>query len=176
MFLPQTNLERYNMAFAGTRKFLVLGIIALVIVVADQATKYLILAHIPIDHGFELIPGFVNIVHARNPGAAFGMLANSSSSLRSLFFILVSAVALVTIGSLVAVAKELDRSLLFGYACFFGGALGNLVDRIRFGEVVDFLDIHVGTLHWPAFNVADSMLCVGIGFFFIHLLTTKESN
>jgi signal peptidase II len=164
------------MAIAGKHKFLILGIIALVIVVADQATKYLIIEYIPVDHGFELVPGFMNIVHARNPGAAFGMLANSSSSLRALFFVLVSVVALVTIGSLVVLAKELDRSLLFGYACFFGGALGNLVDRIRFGEVVDFLDVHVGTLHWPAFNVSDSMLCVGIGFFFIHLLTTREGT
>ncbi len=162
------------MTYAGKRKFLVLAIIALAIVLVDQATKYLILSRITVDHGFEVIPGFFNIVHVRNPGSAFGMFSNSSSGFRGLFFVLISVAAVVTIGSLVALARELDRFLLFGYACFFGGALGNLIDRIRFGEVVDFLDFHVGSLHWPAFNVADTMLCVGIGFFFIHLITTKE--
>lgn len=166
----------HNMAFAGKRKFIVLGIIALAIVLVDQATKYLILSRIPVDHGFELIPGFSNIVHVRNPGSAFGMFSNSLSGFRGLFFVLISVAAVVTIGALVAAAKELDRFLLFGYACFFGGALGNLIDRIRFGEVVDFLDFHVGSLHWPAFNVADTMLCVGIGFFFIHLITTREGS
>ncbi len=162
------------MAFTGKRKFFVLGIIALAIVLADQATKYLILSGIRVDHGYELIPGLLNIVHVRNPGSAFGMFANSSPAFRGLFFVLISVAAVVTIGVLVAAAQSLDRFLLFGYACFFGGALGNLIDRIRLGEVVDFLDFHIGSLHWPAFNVADTMLCVGIGFFFIHLLTTRD--
>jgi signal peptidase II len=168
--------ESHSMAYAGKWKFLTLGIIAFAIVLADQATKWLILSRIPVDHGFELIPGFLNIVHVRNPGSAFGMFADSSSGFRGLFFVLISIAAVGTIGYLVAASRELDRFLLFGYACFFGGALGNLVDRIRFGEVVDFLDFHVGSLHWPAFNVADTMLCVGIGFFFIHLLTTREGR
>lgn len=166
--------ERHNMTFVGKQKFLILGIIALAIVLVDQVTKQAIIAGVPADDGFSLIPGFMNIVHARNPGAAFGIFANSFSGFRSLFFILVSVTALVTICILVARSEEVERGLLFGYACFFGGALGNLIDRIRFGEVVDFLDFHVGAFHWPAFNVADAMLCAGIGFFFIHLLTAHE--
>jgi len=161
--------------FAGKKKFLVFACIACAIVVIDQVTKYAINTGIPVDDGFQLVPGFLNIVHARNPGAAFGILADSASSYRSLFFVLVSVVAAVAIIGLIASAKELDRWLLLGYSCFFGGALGNLLDRIRFGEVVDFLDFHVGRVHWPSFNVADSMLCVGIGFFFIHFLTAKNS-
>jgi signal peptidase II len=162
------------MPLAEKRKYLVFGIIVIVTVLLDQITKHLIVSHIPVDHGFEQIPGILNIVHARNPGSAFSLFANFSSSFRGLFFVAISVAALVVIGWLVAAANELNWPLLIGYSCFFGGALGNLIDRIRFGEVVDFLDFHVGTLHWPAFNVADATLCIGIGFFFIHMLTSGE--
>jgi len=69
-----------------------------------------------------------------------------------------------------------DWPLTVGYALFVGGTLGNLVDRIRFGEVVDFLDFHWGSLHWPAFNLADSALCVGIGLFFLHFLRNPSDK
>lgn len=162
------------MTFTGKQKLVIFGIITMAIVLADQASKSLILSSIKVDDGFSVIPGFFNIVHARNPGAAFGIFSDSFSGFRSLFFITVSVIALVTICVLVARSREVEWSLLMGYVCFFGGALGNLIDRIRFGEVVDFLDFHIRGFHWPAFNVADASLCVGIGFFFIHLLSAKE--
>ena len=70
-------------------------------------------------------------------------------------------------------SAAIELGLLAGYSLFFGGALGNLIDRIRFGEVIDFLDVHWGNLHWPAFNVADSALCVGAGLFLLHVVLKK---
>jgi len=165
-----------RLAIAGSRKFLTFIIIALVIVVADQVTKYLVTALVPLHGGMEIIPGFANLVHARNPGAAFGLLADSTSSLRSLFLLLVSVAALVCIIWIVVATEHIDAYLLIALSFFFGGALGNLVDRMRFGEVVDFLDVYVGTLHWPAFNVADASLCVGTALFFLHFLRRRSDS
>ena len=131
------------------------------VIVADQVTKYLVTTSIPLHRGIEIIPGFANLVHARNPGAAFGIFADSTSNLRSLFLLLVSVAALVCIIWIVAASKQIDSYLLVGLSFFFGGATGNLVDRLRFGEVIDFVDVYVGSYHWPAFNVADASLCVG---------------
>jgi signal peptidase II len=163
-----------RLAIAGRKKFLVLIVIALVILVADQVTKYLVAAFIPLHGGLEIIPGFANLVHARNPGAAFGLLADSTSRLRSLFLLLVSIAALVSIIWIVVASKHIDAYLLIALSFFFGGAIGNLVDRVRFGEVIDFVDVYVGGWHWPAFNVADASLCVGTALFFVHFLLRKE--
>lgn len=148
---------------------LIVAAIALLIVAADQVTKQMVLDWVPLNGGYEVIPGFMNIVHARNPGSAFGVLS-------SRWFLLgVSVFAVLIIGWLVVESKELNLALLAGYTLFLGGALGNLIDRIRFGEVIDFLDVYVGNFHWPAFNVADSALCAGTACFFIHVLTKKSS-
>ncbi|MGB6067361.1 MAG: signal peptidase II [Desulfomonilaceae bacterium] len=159
---------------AGGKKILVFIVIALVVLVSDQVTKYLVAASIPFRGGVEIIPGFVNLVHTRNPGAAFGILADSSSHLRSLFLVLVSVVALVGIVWMVGTSECVDSYLLVGLALFFGGAAGNLVDRVRFGEVIDFIDVYVGSYHWPAFNVGDASLCVGTALFFLHFLLRKD--
>jgi signal peptidase II len=77
---------------------------------------------------------------------------------------------------MVVFSREGGWLLLIAYSLFFGGAAGNLVDRIRFGEVIDFLDLHVGTLHWPAFNVADSSLCVGTALLFVHFIFRRDTE
>ncbi len=158
------------MAVEGSRKLLWFSVIALAVVVADQLTKHLVMASIPLRGGFELIPGFVNLVHARNPGAAFGFLSQSAAAWRWILFVVISVGAAAAILWLVFSTRETECSLLIGYALFFGGALGNLVDRIVYGEVIDFLDVYVHGWHWPAFNVADSALCVGTAVFFLHFL------
>lgn len=152
------------------RRIVLFFVSALIIVVCDQVTKYWVVSSIPINRAIEIVPGFFDLVHARNPGAAFGMFSQSTVSYRSAFFIAVSVVALVVILWLVVTSKELDGWLLAGYTLFFGGAAGNLIDRLLYGEVIDFLDFYVGGLHWPAFNVADSSLCAGTACFFLHVL------
>lgn len=157
------------MTAKGKHRPLMVAVIALLIVAADQATKQMVLDWVPLNGGYEVIPGFMNIVHARNPGSAFGILSSRW------FLLAVSVFAVLVIGWLVVESKELNVILLAGYSLFLGGALGNLVDRIRFGEVIDFLDVYMGNVHWPAFNVADSALCVGTACFFIHVLTKKNT-
>lgn len=157
-------------------RLLAFGLWALAVVVLDQVTKYLVAAYVPLNESLSLITGYVNLVHVRNPGAAFGILAGHGSTARAAFFVLVSVTALGVIFWLAATAVERDPWLSSGYALFFGGAFGNLIDRLRFGEVVDFVDVHVGSYHWPAFNVADSALCVGTAAFFAYFLFRKKPS
>jgi len=151
------------------------ALVALAVAVLDQFTKYLVAAYVPLHESIPVITGYVNLVHVRNPGAAFGILAGFGGVVRSAFFILVSVAALVVIAWLASSSEENNAWLLSGYSLFFGGALGNLIDRLRFGEVVDFIDVHVGPYHWPAFNVADSALCVGTAAFFVYFLFKRKA-
>ncbi|NVL90028.1 MAG: signal peptidase II [Desulfobacterales bacterium] len=118
----------------------------------------------------EVIPGFFNLTYIRNTGGAFGILSGEASLLRTGLFLGISCVALGIIFYLYARIPSGKPWLGSGLAMTFGGALGNIVDRLRFGEVVDFLDFYIGNFHWPAFNVADSAISVGVGIFCIHLL------
>jgi signal peptidase II len=149
------------------------ALIAGLVVLLDQATKLLVLAKMPLYHSIPVIPGFFNLTHIRNPGGAFGFLASGGPGIRNLLFIGVSAVAM---GLIVAFYRSTPRThpyLASALSLIFGGAVGNLIDRLRFGEVVDFLDVYVRTYHWPAFNVADSAISVGITIFIVHLVFGK---
>lgn len=157
-----------------TRVLLVFISTVALVVIADQLTKTLVASSVPLNRGIELVPGVLDIVHARNPGAAFGILSNSVSHWRRVFFIGVSVAALAVIGWLVVMPTSIEWYLLGGYSLFFGGTLGNLVDRIRFGEVIDFIHVHWENLYWPAFNVADSALCVGTALFVLHFLRQRR--
>ncbi|MFO0752494.1 MAG: signal peptidase II [Thermodesulfovibrionales bacterium] len=128
-------------------------LVALCIFLVDQATKQLITSHVGPFDVLRVSP-FFNILYAENTGSAFGML----KGLGNPFFIAVALIALVA----VSVLLVRDGENRFLYALVLGGAAGNLADRIRYGYVVDFLDIHIGGRHWPTFNVADSALTVGI--------------
>ncbi len=156
-----------------TKRLLVFFSLAICIIAADQVTKTLIVSSLPLHSGYEAIGGFLDIVHVRNPGAAFGLFARGGSRVMSLFFIGLSLVALLTILYLIFTSREDDLLTLLGLTMFFAGAAGNLIDRIRFREVIDFLYFHVGSHYWPAFNVADASLCVGAGLFFLSFLLNR---
>jgi len=158
---------RVDIRYLRTR-LVVFVFLGTLVAIADQWTKSLVMTSINMDSGVTLIPGFINLVHARNSGAAFGIMSQPAAGLGSTFLVLVSLATILGILVLVCSSRKMDCYLLIGYSLFFGGALGNLVDRIRLGEVVDFLDVYVGNYHWPAFNVADSALCIGVAFFLIH--------
>ncbi len=136
----------------------------------DQATKWLATRCIPQNDGVAVLPYFVNMVHVRNPGAAFGIMSQNSGTLQWTLLVVVSLAALVIVWWLVVRSDHLDGCILTAYAFFFGGAAGNLIDRLRYGEVVDFIDVYVGKYHWPAFNVADAVLCIGAGLLLLHSL------
>jgi signal peptidase II len=152
------------------KRLTIFALVAGLIVAADQATKYLVLTYVPFGSGIEIIPGYLNLVHVRNTGAAWGIAAGPKWGFSSIVLLSISVVVLAAILAAVIFFRPDPGSGLVGYACFFGGALGNLIDRARFGEVIDFVDVHAGDLHWPAFNVADSALCVGAGLFLIQFL------
>ncbi|UCG78079.1 MAG: signal peptidase II [Nitrospirota bacterium] len=138
---------------ASKRILSICGLTSLSIVIFDQFTKGLVMAHIMPYEAIYVLP-FFNIVNVANRGAAFGSL----QSLGNPFFVVLSLVAVVLILYLLIKEKENPLALSF----ILGGAIGNLIDRIRLGFVVDFLDLFVGRYHWPAFNVADSFLTIGI--------------
>jgi signal peptidase II len=154
-------------------KYLRLIFIAGLVVVLDQITKLLVLDSMPIYHSIQIIPGFFNLTHIHNPGGAFGFLSTSSSTVQRFVFLFASSLA---IGLVLYFYKKTPSSfiwLLTGFALVIGGALGNLIDRFRMGKVVDFLDFYIGNLHWPAFNVADSAVSVGMFIFVVHLIFKK---
>jgi signal peptidase II len=161
-----------NLRVRLTAFVLLAGLVA----TADQLSKHLVTKSINLGSGVVWVPGFINIVHARNTGAAFGIFSETGAGFRSTLLLLVSLVALLAILGLMFSSKNMDYCLLTGFSLFFGGALGNLVDRIRLGEVVDFLDLYVGNYHWPAFNVADSALCIGVGFFLLHAMKGTDRS
>ncbi|MDX2439098.1 MAG: signal peptidase II [Desulfobacterales bacterium] len=154
-------------------KYMRLAGVAGLIVIVDQITKALILKSMPLYHSVPVIPGFLNITHIQNPGGAFGFLANQSSSLRTIVFLLISSLAVGLIFWFYKNTPKTHPWLANAFAMIFGGAIGNLIDRIRFRKVVDFLDIYLGDLHWPAFNIADSAISIGIAIFIFHLLFKK---
>jgi signal peptidase II len=143
------------------------------VIILDQITKAAVLKTLPLYYSVPLIPGFFNLTHIHNPGGAFGFMATQSSAWRSTIFLLITAMAIGAIFYLYKNTPGTHPWLAAGFALVFGGAVGNLIDRLRFGEVVDFLDFYLGDLHWPAFNVADSAITVGIGIFVVHMLFKK---
>jgi len=134
---------------------------ALSIIILDQISKFLIQSSIHIHGSLPVITGFFNVVHVRNRGMAFGLMSRPGSDFS--FYFLVTA----TIGAIILLMfwfrrlADEDRGIIPGLSLILGGALGNLIDRLRFQEVIDFLDFYIGQYHWPAFNVADSAITVG---------------
>jgi signal peptidase II len=120
-----------------------------------------------------VIPGFFSLTHIHNPGGAFGFLAQQDASIRVWIFLVASTAAIFFIFLFYRQIPKTHPILSAGLALIFGGAIGNLIDRLRFGKVVDFLDFYVGALHWPAFNVADSAITVGVAVFLVHIVFRK---
>ena len=132
--------------------------VAVVVIVLDQLTKYWIHQTLTYGHAIEMLP-FFNLVLVYNPGAAFSLLSDQPGWQKS-FFIAVATVASAWVVYLLARYPQ-RRLFCFALALILGGAIGNLIDRIVFGAVIDFVDIHVAGYHWPAFNVADSSITCG---------------
>lgn len=129
--------------------------------VADQFTKWLVVQHMPLFSRINILP-FFDLVHVRNYGAAFSFLSDQGGWQRWFF----TTIALVISTFLAIMLRRQPRSMRWlnlGFALILAGALGNVIDRILFGYVVDFLDFYVGSYHWPAFNIADSCIVVGAG-------------
>jgi signal peptidase II len=132
-------------------------LLALLVIVVDQTTKLVVLAAFETGEVRPVLP-FFNLVLVWNRGVSFGMLGSSGAAVRWLLTGFALVVVIVLLVWLRRVDSRLTASAL---GLVMGGAVGNVIDRVRFGAVVDFLDVHAAGWHWPAFNVADSAICVG---------------
>jgi len=152
---------------------LLLGTMA-VVVAADQITKLWVAGAMRLGESRPLIDGLLNLTYVRNRGVAFGVL--SQQGLSAHVFVLVSLAALGLIFYFVHEAGERELLLLSGLSAIFAGALGNMIDRLRVGEVIDFIDLYSGSHHWPAFNVADAAITIGGLLLVISLLRKGQAE
>lgn len=166
------------MSFSAPRKLPWLLLISVFVIVADRVTKTVVASHVPLGEGTTVIPGFLRITHWLNEGAAFSLFADSASpNMVRWGLITFSAVAAVAV--LIALIRLGSRITLTttALALVLGGALGNLHDRVVYGSVVDFIEVHIFGYHWPDFNVADSCIVVGACLLLLDsLLSSKTSE
>lgn len=145
--------------------------IAITIIALDQLSKFTVQHTLHLGQIIPVIPSLFNLTYVLNPGAAFGFLADAAAAIRNPFFITISVLAVIFI--LYYRWRHPMMGLLpsLGLACILGGAIGNLIDRLRVGMVVDFLDVYYGSYHWPAFNLADSAITIGVTLMVFEILT-----
>jgi signal peptidase II len=145
--------------------------------VLDQTSKILVAEHLSYADRVEMIEGFFYLTHVRNPGAAFGLFNEGPAAIRLTFFITVSLVAIGIVLSFFRKLAPGDRLSALALGCILGGAVGNLVDRVWRGEVVDFLHFRLwGGYSWPDFNFADSFIVVGVGLLILELLASEGES
>lgn len=155
-------------------RYLLLALLGGTIVAVDQATKLSVMQSMRLHESIPIVPNLFSLTYIRNPGAAFGLLAGSSNAFRMVFFGVTSLFALGLLGTILYRLPEKDWMGQLSIAGILGGAIGNLIDRLRYGEVIDFLDVYVDSYHWPAFNVADSAISVGVVFLIVHFAFEKK--
>ena len=152
-------------------------LISALIVFADRLTKTLVAARIPMGGAIPVIPGFLRITHWLNEGAAFSLFADSASP-QTVRWVLIGFSLVAALVVLVVMVKLGDRFTLtsFALALIFAGALGNVHDRIVYGSVVDFIEVHIFSYHWPDFNVADSAIVIGACLLLLDSLLPKHTS
>lgn len=157
------------------KKYLILMALSGFVICLDQATKLYIHSQFMHGESLSVIQNFFNITYVRNTGAAFGFLRDANETLRTIFFLSVPPIAAIAILFLLRGTPNNDQLQILSLSAIFAGAIGNYIDRLRFGFVVDFLDFHYfGKISWPAFNVADISIVTGIGLML--LLEVKRSK
>jgi len=161
------------------KKALYFFITIVLVMILDQWTKLLVLSHFEYGESVLMIKEFFSLTYVRNTGAAFGFLASANAAFRVPFFLAVPIVAMVILGFLYRDLPKSARWRALALGLVTGGAIGNLIDRVRLGFVVDFLDFHFKNVYYfPAFNVADSAICVGVAILLLSTMerTTKKEN
>lgn len=156
------------------RRWTLFGMITVLGLILDQATKLYIDHSMQLFQSIPVLDNFFHITYVRNRGAAFSFLSHASWRLP--FFIGVSIVAAIAILIAFFRLRNDQKLAQISLAMIFSGAVGNLIDRMRMGEVIDFLDVHWYQHHWPAFNVADSMICVGVFLLAIDMLREEKRH
>ncbi len=150
-------------------------LLAFLVLLLDQATKWLVLDRIGLHESIAVIPGFFRLTHVQNRGAAFGLFSDSPAQWKVGLLILFSLVALLVVSRLLWKNSHRFSATGFALALILGGAVGNLWDRLQDGFVVDYLDFYLGSYHWPAFNVADSAIVIGAFVLVAEILFSRSA-
>ncbi len=155
-------------------KIIRLVILAVIFIPLDQITKKVITLNVKIYEIIPVIPGFFDITHLLNKGGFFGFLSGQSIGIRIAVFLIFSGLATLLVLYYYFKIPYKINTLSYATALIFAGAIGNIIDRVRFQQVVDFLDFHLFGWHWPAFNVADIAISIGVMLFFYNMIFLKD--
>ena len=145
-----------------------------VLIIVDQASKWLVAKAMPLDGTKDVVKGFFRLWHVRNSGAVWGFFSGHDGGLIPKVITALAIAALLIVIYFFLRADRHERLELFAYTLILAGALGNIIDRLRLGYVVDFLDVFVGSWHWPTFNVADSCITIGVALLALSLLKREK--
>jgi signal peptidase II len=146
-----------------------LVMVIVLVLIADQAAKHAIEKYTTMNYFHVVIPGLLNLIHTHNPGVAFSMFANAHSPVVRFLLVLFSVGVIVFLFWLLAAERAGGKMGQVGMALIIGGAVGNVLDRLMRRGVTDFIDLHVGSYHWPTFNVADSAIVAGAALVLLEL-------
>ena len=147
-----------------------------IILISDQVSKIIVDRTMPLHHSIPVIDKLFSLTYIRNTGAAFGIFAGSAAAFRLPFLIIFSLVAISFVVAMLRRLPNQETGLITALAFILGGAIGNLIDRFAYGEVIDFLDFYWSGYHWPAFNVADSFITMGVGITVFYLIKSKGQD
>lgn len=162
---------------ASKRPLIILFVVVSVLtLVMDQVTKELILERFEIGESLKIVEGYLNLVHVRNPGAAFGLWGQADPQYRDFFLLGVSGLVALLVPFIMVYYSKSTSLVSIALGLFWAGSAGNFIDRLRFGEVVDFIDIHWRHYHWPAFNVADASLCMATFLLAVHFIFIEDAK
>jgi signal peptidase II len=151
-------------------------IVSLAVLLLDQWTKGIITRTFDVHQSTTVVGGLFDLTYVRNSGAAFGLFASVDSSIKAVILNSVAVLVFIVVSAYALRSSHKSVRLQVGFALILGGAIGNLMDRVRFGYVVDFLDFSISGHHWPAFNVADSAICIGVALLFLDMLRNEEET
>jgi signal peptidase II len=147
---------------------------SLAVLLLDQWTKGIVVRSFQLHESRPVIPGFFDLTYVQNSGAAFGLFASVDSSLKAIVLNSVAVIVFLIVSAYALRSSHKSVRLQVGLALILGGAVGNLLDRVRFTYVVDFIDFSISGHHWPAFNVADSAICAGVALLFLDMLQRED--
>ena len=147
---------------------------SLAVLLLDQWTKGIVVRSFQLHESRPVIPGFFDLTYVQNSGAAFGLFASVDSSLKAIVLNSVAVIVFLIVSAYALRSSLKSVRLQVGLALILGGAVGNLLDRVRFTYVVDFIDFSISGHHWPAFNVADSAICAGVALLFLDMLQRED--
>ena len=149
--------------------------VSLAVLFLDQWSKGLVTRTMEVHQSKTVVPDLFDLTYVRNTGAAFGLFASVDSSLKAIMLNSIAVIVFLIVSAYALRSSHKSIRLQVGLALILGGAVGNLLDRVRFGYVVDFLDFAISGHHWPAFNVADSAICIGVALLFLDMLGSKDA-